>query len=68
MVVMVDKEEITGCLNSIWSSKSRMGLRGGKEIPGVAAGTGPENARLTSAKIFNQYMRREGLQGKGRDV
>jgi hypothetical protein len=64
MVVMVDKEEITGCLNSIWSSKSQMGLRGGRDVPAVGAGAGVENARLTSEKIFNQYMRREGLEEK----
>jgi hypothetical protein len=61
MVVMVDREEITGCLNSIWSSKSQMGLRGGGDVASV----GVESARFTSRKLYSQYMRREGVEEKG---
>ncbi|KAF2794896.1 hypothetical protein K505DRAFT_303150 [Melanomma pulvis-pyrius CBS 109.77] len=64
MIVMVDKEEITGSLNPPNSAQARVALRsrdlGRDPWPLRAAGVGAPSAKLTSVKLYADYLRREG--------
>jgi hypothetical protein len=68
MIVMVDKEEITGQLNPPSPAMARMAMRsasrsdlaGRDPWPLQAAGVGATSAKFTSAKLYADYLRREG--------
>ncbi|KAF2706900.1 hypothetical protein K504DRAFT_447769 [Pleomassaria siparia CBS 279.74] len=69
MIVMVDKEEITGHLNPSSTAQKRMALRLGDHVhridgqdpwPLRAAAVGATSAKFTSAKLYADYLRREG--------
>ncbi|KAF1994624.1 hypothetical protein P154DRAFT_548979 [Amniculicola lignicola CBS 123094] len=74
MIVMVDKEEITGHLNPSSSSPSRIktpvrtgtgtGDRGGgfEGWPLKGMGGSAASAKFTSAKLYAEYLRREGRE------
>jgi hypothetical protein len=68
MIVMVDKEEITGQLNPLTTATARMAMRsasrsdatGRDPWPLRAAGVGATSAKFTSAKLYADYLHREG--------
>lgn len=64
MIVMVDKEEITGSLNPPSPAQARLALRsrdlGRDPWPLRAAGVGATSAKFTTAKLYADYLRREG--------
>jgi hypothetical protein len=68
MIVMVDKEEITGQLNPPTTAMARMAMRsasrsdatGRDPWPLRAAGVGATSAKFTSAKLYADYLHREG--------
>jgi hypothetical protein len=68
MIVMVDKEEITGQLNPSSPAMARMAMRSasksevtGRDLwPLQGVGVGASSAKFTSAKLYADYLKREG--------
>lgn len=67
MVVMVDNEEITGSLNPGSGSlmRSRLVMRSRDAIDGwPLKGLAVANSQFTSAKLYAEYLRREGRESR----
>lgn len=66
MVVMVDKDNMSGCLNSAFSPRNPIVLPerevrfDGWPMRGASMATGKSSARFTCAKLYTEYLRREG--------
>jgi len=62
MIIMVENEEVTGQLNRGMSNVQVQdrGVIGSPRSPRPATGGGAADARFTSDKLYQEYLRREG--------
>lgn len=69
MVVMVDKDNMSGCLNSAFSPRNPVALPeresrfDGWPMRGASMASGNPSSRFTCAKLYTEYLRREGKDG-----
>lgn len=70
MVVMVDKDNMSGCLNSAFSPKNpvvmpeRESRLDGWPLRGASITPGKPSSRFTCQKLYTEYLRREGKDGE----